>query len=724
MARAARLKKDSAKAPQLPDAAQKKAGQKTRSAAAKTALEDVQKCKEHGIKTHLQANNTRTNYAGHVRRGREWLASHFETPSCSAVSETWRGDTSENSLVLLPATAEIHADNDVYEDPAFKYAFESIPNRCSDKALALFMSLKGFHENLSKTTVESIRLAFKKLWELSDGDTYRGKWHFNEMKQRWEGNPADSADIYDVLSSIKHKASAEGGDRTHSMAMTKDYMDRAFRWHQTVCPLEIALQMVQKVMSGARPSDMHLDLEMRTKLTRHLEQVTFASNGWTLWTRCFELVKLQRKDISLDTTILDGVLGMYLANETLTLSKCTSYFEIFLAHRKGWQKKVDKGQWEADLRSNHYKIYPRPNMPACDNFFWMLVWIKWLESFHYGRTLQPNDFIFPVMSANGVVHPGQPISHDTVQKWINESTTGAGIRGNFSTHCFRRGGAQYWFMFAPVGQRWTLAKVRWWGGWADGEQRDTLVRYLLDELYAYKTDYSDALAPISRGADASLAGEQALMRPASIEELHMVHSSVTTDVNNLRNDIGSSCASESRTRSPRPTPPYTPSHEGGHLTATHRPSPRAATSQSSILASQRPAATKTTPPSKNTTSQSLPTAGLVIPRVPVTRPNGTTSPKSKSWKEIIEHWLVGDPDRGLRTPLKDWPKEWYQGANRRFASKYHQRATIALEFINEYESNESRFLAAYPEAEMGHTQLLKAINEARAARGQRISRKK
>ncbi|KAG2123793.1 hypothetical protein DEU56DRAFT_917280 [Suillus clintonianus] len=517
-------------------------------------------------------------------------------------------------------------------------------------------------------------------------------------------------------------------------------------------------------MSGTQPSDVHLDLETRSRLTRHLEQVTFEANAWTLWTRCFELIKLQRKDISLDMPMLDEVLKTYLAGKTLALSECQSHFEIFLSNRKGWQRKVDKGQWEADLRSNHYKIYPRPDILACDNFFWTLVWIKWLEHFHYGRSLQPNDFIFPAMGASGVVQPGQPISHDTVQKWINEATTGAGILGNFSTHCFRRGGAQYWFMFAPVGQRWTLAKVRWWGGWAEGEHRDTLVRYLLDELHAYENDYSDALAPISRGANASLAGEQALMRPASIEELRMVHSSVTTDVNNLRNDIGSvhnslrtltnvmvqaacttatalqlqgdssrrftiisdsqaeSCASESHT--PRPTPPYTPSREGGHLTATHHPSPRAVTSQSSILASQRPAATKTTPPSKNTTSQSLPTAGLVIPRVPVTRPNGTTSPKSKSWKEIVEHWLVGDPDRGLRTPLKDWPKEWYQGANRRFASKYHQRATIALEFINEYESNESRFLAAYPEAEMGHTQLLKAINEARAARGQRVSRKK
>jgi hypothetical protein len=73
------------------------------------------------------------------------------------------------------------------------------------------------------------------------------------------------------------------------------------------------------------------------------------------------------------------------------------------------------------------------------------------------------------MSANGIVHPGQPISHDTIQKWINESTADAGILGNFSTHYFRRGSAQYWFMFAPVGQRWTLAKIRWWGGWAEGE---------------------------------------------------------------------------------------------------------------------------------------------------------------------------------------------------------------------------------------------------------------
>jgi hypothetical protein len=39
-----------------------------------------------------------------------------------------------------------------------------------------------------------------------------------------------------------------------------------------------------------------------------------------------------------------------------------------------------------------------------------------------------------------------------------------------------------------------------------------------------------------------------------------------------------------------------------------------------------------------------------------------------------------------------------------------------------YESNEARFLAAYPEAKRGHYPLLEAVNKARAARGERIRR--
>jgi hypothetical protein len=113
-------------------------------------------------------------------------------------------------------------------------------------------------------------------------------------------------------------------------------------------------------------------------------------------------------------------------------------------------------------------------LPACDAFRWLTLWIRYLETVHYGRPLDLEDYIFPAMGANGIVQPREHISHDTVQSWINEATTGADIcqasgGGSFSTHCFRQGSAQYRFMYAPVGERWSLAVVQWWGGWAEGE---------------------------------------------------------------------------------------------------------------------------------------------------------------------------------------------------------------------------------------------------------------
>jgi hypothetical protein len=151
------------------------------------------------------------------------------------------------------------------------------------------------------------------------------------------------------------------------------------------------------------------------------------------------------------------------------------------------------------VAGSHYRIYPQPDLPATDAFLWLLIWLKWHEFAHYERTLAPDDCVFPVMGANGVVHPRELLSHDTVQKWINEAVEGAGIPGSFSTHCFRRGGAQYRFMFAPVGQRWTLAKVRWWGEWAEQEHVCVLISFFLARnvhlTWILTVQYSHSLPP-------------------------------------------------------------------------------------------------------------------------------------------------------------------------------------------------------------------------------------
>lgn len=124
------------------------------------------------------------------------------------------------------------------------------------------------------------------------------------------------------------------------------------------------------------------------------------------------------------------------------------------------------------LPGHTYNVYAQPKNPAIDLYTHMWNWKEFYETRLLGRKLEPNDYIFPSLGVNGLVaHPHIPVSSDIVKKMINEWAAAAGISGagHFTTHCFRRGGAQYRFMFAPMGQRWTLARIRWWGGWAVGE---------------------------------------------------------------------------------------------------------------------------------------------------------------------------------------------------------------------------------------------------------------
>lgn len=124
----------------------------------------------------------------------------------------------------------------------------------------------------------------------SDGDTYRGRWHFNEAKQCWQGNPVKSAEVDDIISSLKHRASTEGNERKHAKAMTKEYMARLFDWSRSACPeLDGALRWLQNELAGGRApsgaSKLCMTASNRALVTRHLEQLAFSAAAWTLWTR-------------------------------------------------------------------------------------------------------------------------------------------------------------------------------------------------------------------------------------------------------------------------------------------------------------------------------------------------------------------------------------------------------------------------------------------------------
>lgn len=144
------------------------------------------------------------------------------------------------------------------------------------------------------------------------------------------------------------------------------------------------------------------------------------------------------------------------------------HWRVILEQWKNWQSKLEKGQ---DYEGHTYEIYPQRDIPAADVDFHMRNWLSFLQIHVYGRSLESTDFIFPAIGSNGIAHIGTAMSHDVIQGWINEFSAGAGIdtKVRLTTHCFRRGGAQYRFMYAPYGKRWTLATIRWWGGWAEGE---------------------------------------------------------------------------------------------------------------------------------------------------------------------------------------------------------------------------------------------------------------
>ena len=98
----------------------------------------------------------------------------------------------------------------------------------------------------------------------------------------------------------------------------------------------------------------------------------------------------------------------------------------------------------------------------------LLSWLHLLQ-FRLGRPLEPDDYIFPYFSTNGIVQPGTQMTHEVVQDHLDRFAAAAGVSKRYTTHSFRRGGAQYRFMYAPLGKRWPLSRVRWWGGWAEGE---------------------------------------------------------------------------------------------------------------------------------------------------------------------------------------------------------------------------------------------------------------
>ena len=122
--------------------------------------------------------------------------------------------------------------------------------------------------------------------QVVSGDEYHVPWHYNAVLQRWDGNPATSGDVREVIKSIKNKLSADGVNREHSLAMKREDMDKIFTWAQSDCPeIRSALHFINAMLTKEPTAKMHMTDEVEHQVTKRLEFLAFTSMAWILWTR-------------------------------------------------------------------------------------------------------------------------------------------------------------------------------------------------------------------------------------------------------------------------------------------------------------------------------------------------------------------------------------------------------------------------------------------------------
>lgn len=203
--------------------------------------------------------------------------------------------------------------------------------------------------------------------------------------------------------------------------------------------------------------------------------------------RGFEIRKLERQNILLNRNVPGD----------------EEHMRIHLEKRKGWTAKASNGENDDGLRGerptthplsdplpifgligHYYNVYSNPPEGiALDCFKHVSDWLMFADARLYGRARSPapSDLVFLNFHlTSGKVHWGKEMSSEAITSIFKDFMYASGVlkppsvgnpeRFPYTTHCLRRGGAQYRFMLAPVAERWTLSQIKWWGGWTEGER--------------------------------------------------------------------------------------------------------------------------------------------------------------------------------------------------------------------------------------------------------------
>ncbi|KIN93710.1 hypothetical protein M404DRAFT_35818 [Pisolithus tinctorius Marx 270] len=345
---------------------------------------------------------------------------------------------------------------------------------------------------------------------------------------------------------------------------------------------------------------------------------------------------------------------------------------------------------------------------ACDTFLHLVFWIRWVELVHLDRPMADEDFLFPAIGVNGMLQPGKPLSHDMVQKWINEAVAGSGIPGKAA-------------LTRPASTK--ALNMAHASLTADMASLHTTMKEVCQQL----SDMSNLVVKALTSPSTYLAQPETVSHQVMPAIVHQLPAQTMASVPPATQSVSVPAAQSRLNAFPvlwTGTTSSFPAVQSVSVPAAHFRTPAfglqptlaqfripRVVQPSDINISISTSLPSHVGPQRTSTCPSVP---LRIPNVPVLRVNGTRMPKSDSWRDVVHHWTEGEPRLGLYVLLKDWPHHHHNGKHgRQFNTKHHQRGVIATEFLNEFQGDKEAFLKAYGSAaSLGHTRLLKVILDA------------
>ena len=258
-------------------------------------------------------------------------------------------------------------------------------------------------------------------------------------------------------------------------------------------------------------------------------------------------------------------------------------------------------------------------------------------------------------------------SPSRIQTILDQTAKATGLdksrNGRYTTHCFRRGGAQHRFMFAS--EKWSLKAVKWWGGWSEGEGTGTIMRYLLDEYIRYESGFGDMFNPERSDSRHSVFMGEADSKPVTQRAVNNLQLAVQKEIGEVRRDV---------------------TNLGSTMSRILQLLEQQAAQQPQLAASDTPQPVLQPVLQPTSVVQAVPVPVPADPADPAdpasdefgasTAPAAPKIPTARTWKGVLDQWYNGDVRKGLIIPLSKWTLRMRATS----PSIYSQRKLIAKEW--------------------------------------------